>query len=289
MPLSSMTGFGQAELSTPSGTYRVEIRSTNNRFLDIQTRIPHSFNSVESDIKKLVSSNLARGSVIINIFWSRENESLGWNRSAVENYMSIFNEIKKNYKLKDEITLSNLLTISDFIQREPGKFDDRIIWRNLKRAIVTALEDLIRFREKEASYIISDLKKTVKSLSKTLYAIERRSPVRLKHITSEFREKIENLAGKRVDPSRLSFEVAMMADRYDISEECTRLHAHIEKMNSDFNSNGPAGKRLGFLLQEMNREANTIASKANDTKISQLSVILKENIEKIREQVLNIE
>ncbi len=290
MPLSSMTGFGQAEVSSPSGTYHVEIRGVNNRFLEIQTRMPRSFSNLEQKIKKLLSNKIARGSIAVNIFWNHEEQDgkLVWDKAAVNNYMAIFHEIQKQYNLKGEISLSNLFSFSDFIKKETTEFSDNTIWNHLKPALETALNTFLASRRKEAAYIVSDLKKMVKSILNSLDKIERRAPVRLKKYKVDIKKKIENLAGRNMDPSRLAIEIVLMADKQDIAEECTRLRAHIEKLKGDFNSSDTAGKRMGFILQEMNREANTIASKANDIKISHYSVALKENIEKIREQVLNI-
>ena len=291
MPLSSMTGFGQAEVSAPSGTYHVEIRSVNNRFLEIQTRMPRSFSSLEQKIKKLLSNKIARGSIAVNIVWNHGEQDgvLIWDKAAVNSYITIFREIQKQYKLKQEVSLSNLLAFSDFVKKETAEFNDNTIWSHLKPVLETALKDFLASRKREGAYIISDLRKMVKSLSENLNKVERRAPVRLRKYTTDLKKKIRNFVGRNMDPSRLAIEIALMADKQDIAEECTRLHAHIEKLKADFNSSEPAGKRLGFILQEMNREANTIASKANDIKISHLSVALKENIEKIREQVLNIE
>ena len=291
MPLSSMTGFGQAEVSTPSGTYRVEIRSVNNRFLEIQTRMPRSFSNLEQKIKKLLTDKVARGSIAVNIVWNHGEQDgvLKWDKSAVNSYITIFREIQKQYNLKQEVSLSNLLAFSDFIKKETPEFNDTTIWNHLKSALEAALKDFLASRRREAAYIVSDLRKLVKSLSENLKKVERRAPTRLKKYTTDTKKKIRNLVGRNMDPSRLAIEIALMADKQDIAEECTRLHAHIEKLKTNFNCSEPAGKRLGFILQEMNREANTIASKANDIKISHLSVSLKENIEKIREQVLNIE
>jgi len=291
MPLSSMTGFGQAEVSTPSGTYQVEIRSVNNRFLEIQTRMPRSFSNLEQKIKKLLSTKIARGSISVNIFWNHEEQDgkLVWDKEAVNNYMAIFNEIRRKHKLKEEVSLSNLLSFSDFIKRETAEFDENTIWSHLKPALEAALDTFLASRRNEAVYIIKDLQKMVKNIVSSLDKIERRAPVRLKKYTEDIKKKIENLVGRNMDPARLSIEIALMADKQDIAEECTRLRAHIEKLKGDFMCNESAGKRMGFILQEMNREANTIASKANDITISHHSVALKENIEKIREQVLNIE
>ncbi|MGD9202728.1 MAG: DUF1732 domain-containing protein, partial [Chitinispirillia bacterium] len=144
--------------------------------------------------------------------------------------------------------------------------------------------------QKEARFIISNLKKIIRTIGRTVELIEKRAPVRLKKFTAEINKKTKKIIdSKSLDQSRIALEISIMADKLDISEECTRMRAHLRKMTDDFEGDGPIGKKLGFLLQEMNREANTIASKANDTKISHYSVVLKENIEKIREQILNIE
>ena len=291
MPLSSMTGFGQAEVSAPSGTYHVEIRSVNNRFLEIQTRMPRSFSNLEQKIKKLLSDKVARGSIAVYIVWKHGEKAdvLKWDKTAVNSYITIFREIKKQYNLKQEVNLSNLLAFSDFIKKETAEYNDDTIWGHLKPALQAALKDFLASRKREGAYIVSDLRKMVKSISENLIKVERRAPVRLKKYTTDLKKKIKNFVGRDMDPSRMAMEIALIADKQDIAEECTRLAAHIEKLQANFNSSEPAGKRFGFILQEMNREANTIGSKANDIKISHLSVALKESIEKIREQVMNIE
>ncbi len=286
-----MTGFGQAEVSTPSGDYHVEIRGVNGRFLDIQIRMPKNLLNLETKIKSEVSSVVARGSVTVNISWSyAENDwKLVWDKNSVDDYIEIFKEINSRYNLKGEITIANLLAFSDFIKKEPVTYADTTIWKHLKPALQSALEDFNASRRKEGAYIVSDLKKIVKHITRIVSNIERRAPLRFKRYIAELKHRVEQLAGKSVDQSRLAVEVALLADKLDISEECTRLRAHINSVQLNLNTSEPVGKRLGFILQEMNREANTIASKANDPKISHWSVILKENIEKIREQVLNIE
>ncbi len=291
MPLSSMTGFGQAELLTPSGDYHIEIRGVNGRYLDIQTRMPRSFLNLEAKIKNVVSSQIARGSVTVNISWNyaESDGKLVWDKDTVDNYMTIFKDIRKHYKLKNEVSLANLLSFSDFIKKETVEYTDITIWRHLKPVLEQALQDFSTSRKKEAAYIVSDLKKVVKLLIKAVNSIEQRAPVRLKKYTVELKKRVEQLADKAMDPSRLAIEVAVLADKLDIAEECTRLRAHIESVQANLESGDPVGKRIGFILQEMNREANTIASKANDTKISHWAVVLKENVEKIREQMLNIE
>lgn len=290
MALSSMTGFGQAEQATPSGTFRVEIRSVNNRYLELQIRSPRLLSGLESRIKKLVSDEITRGSVTVSISLNNgESNAIGWDEKLVDGYIHILKEIQKRYNFKEEISLSHLLPFTDVIGKQTDVVDDDTLWKHLKPVCAAALIDFSKSRQKEAAYIVADLKKMLKEIAKTLNKIEHQAPVRLRNYRETLKKKVTEIAGEKYDPMRIAMEIALMADKLDIAEECTRLRAHIEKLEEDLTGDEPAGKRLGFLLQEMNREANTIGSKANDIRISHWSVELKENIEKIREQTSNIE
>ncbi len=291
MPVKSMTGFGQAEESTPSGNYRVEIRGVNNRFLDIQMRLPRSFATLEAQIKKLLSDSVSRGSVTFVMNWDRESAegALTWDRDKVAQYVRIFNEIRDTHNLAGEVSLGNLIGFSDFIKTETVSHDDKTLWRHIKPVCEAAIENFQHSREREGGYLHKDLQKMLKALQADLKKIERLAPKRAKKYAADLKERIQQISDGVVDEQRLAVEVALMADRLDISEECARLHAHIGKFSETLDGQEPMGKRMGFILQEMNREANTIGAKANDTDIAHLSVALKEIIEKVREQIQNIE
>jgi uncharacterized protein (TIGR00255 family) len=293
MPVRSMTGYGQAEARTPSGQYRVEIRAVNNRFLDIQLRVPKSFSCLEQKIKEQITDTISRGSISLFIGCDKENgeSRLFWDKTVVENYINIFREIQKHARLSGDITLSDLLHFSDFIKSESTKCDEKTLWKHFKPVLTDALKDFQASRETEGNHIVKDLKKTLENVSRLLKEVEARAPERIKDYTITMKERIKQLLSmpSQPDEQRIAMEIAIMADKMDISEECTRLRAHITACVKDFSSAEPVGKRMNFLLQEMNREANTIGSKANDAAISHLSVTLKENIEKIREQIQNIE
>ncbi len=291
MPLRSMTGFGLAEASTPSGDYRIEIRGVNNRFLDVQLRQPRFVNNLEQQIRKEIQAFVSRGSLSVIISCDREEESkkLSYDRQMVDQYVRILREIRDVHKLAGDLSLDDLVNFTDIIKADVDTFDDELVWKHVRPVLVTALEAFQKTREKEALFILKDLKKTLQNIEKNLKLIEKRAPARLKEFAVSLKERIAKLAAAEPDPARLALEIAVLADRLDISEECTRLRAHIEKFGEDLVADEPIGKRLGFLLQEMNREANTIGSKANDTEIAHLSVTLKEDIEKIREQIQNIE
>jgi uncharacterized protein (TIGR00255 family) len=294
MPVRSMTGFGLADVLTPSGTYRVEIRGVNNRFMDLQLRQPRYFANLEQKIKKEIGESISRGSISVYITSDRENEAgkLTWDEEAVANYLRIFREIKKANKLAGDITLSDLLRFSDFIKTTTIKCDDKTLWKHFSPALDAALENYQKSREIEGAAIIKDLKKSIAEMLSLLTKIEHQAPERIDTYAKELTKRIEKLLSEMregPDEQRLATEVAFMADRLDISEEIQRLKTHISAFTKDFQSSEPIGKRMGFLLQEMNREANTIGSKSNDTVISHLAIKLKEYIEKIREQIQNIE
>jgi uncharacterized protein (TIGR00255 family) len=291
MPLRSMTGFGRAQQSTVSGTYRVEIRGVNNRYLDIQIRTPRPFFNLEQRIKKTLSDRISRGSLAAAILWDKEAEQtrLTWDKPKVAAYVGILEEMRAAFGLSGGPTLENVLTLSDVVKTEAVEYDEEALWRHVKPVLLTAVADFQKAREGEGAYIAADLRKMLKILSAALGRIEKRAPARQKSCHEALSRKVAYLAGGAVEPQRLATEIAIMADRLDISEECTRLRAHIEKFAADIEADKPAGKRMTFILQEMNREANTIASKANDTSIAHHSVLLKEVIEKMREQVQNIE
>jgi uncharacterized protein (TIGR00255 family) len=286
-----MTGFGLAEGTAPSGSYRVEIRGVNNRFLELQVRQPRFVNNLEQQIRKEVTSTISRGSLTIVITCDRDEsgQKLSWDQKTVENYIGIFRDIKTRFALEGEVTLSHLLNFNDIVKADTAVFDDETIWKHIRPVLTKALEAFQGTREKEAAFIVKDLKLTLKGIERNLKLIEKRAPQRLVEYAKSLKERVAKLVATEPDQGRIALEIAVMADRLDIAEECTRLRAHLAKFGEDFESDEPAGKRLGFLLQEMNREANTIGSKANDTEISHLSVKLKEDIEKIREQIQNIE
>lgn len=291
MPIRSMTGFGLAEGPTASGTYRIEIRGVNNRFLEMQVRQPRFVNNLEQKIRKEIANAVSRGSIQVSISCDRESEGLKltWDEAAVGNYMTIFREITQKFSLRDEVSLSNLLQFSDFIKAENIEYNEEEIWGHLSPIVAQAIAAFQLSREAEGAYIIDELKKVLDEIAEALGMVESRAHSRIDEYATALRERVRKLIEDPPDPQRMTTEIAICADRLDISEECTRLRAHVAKFKEDFSADGPVGKRMGFLLQEMNREANTIGSKANDTDIAHLSVKLKEKIEKIREQIQNIE
>jgi uncharacterized protein (TIGR00255 family) len=286
-----MTGFGLAENSAPSGTYRVELRAVNNRYQEIQIRQPKFTANLEPRIKKEIASVICRGSINVLITCDREAENgrLSWDKPVVDNYVRVLTEVKESYNLGGEIRLNDLLRFGDFIKSESVNYSDDTLWKHLRPSLCGAIKAFQESREAEGAALVKELKKILKEITKTLQQIEKRAPERVAEYSASLTGRVEKLLANPPEPQRIATEIALMAERLDISEEITRLRAHIEKFSENFELDEQVGKRMGFLLQEMNREANTIGSKANDTKIAHWAVSLKENIEKIREQIQNIE
>jgi uncharacterized protein (TIGR00255 family) len=286
-----MTGFGLAENTAPSGTYRVELRAVNNRYQEIQIRQPKFTANLESKIKKEITSTISRGSINVMITCDRETENgrLSWDKASVDSYVRILSEVKDAYNLGGEIRLNDIMRFGDFIKSESASYSEDTLWKHLRPALTGAIKAFQESREAEGAALVKELKKILKEITKTLQLIEKRAPERVAEYGASLAARIDKLLASPAEPQRIAAEVALMAERLDITEETTRLRAHIEKFSENFELDEQVGKRMGFLLQEMNREANTIGSKANDTKIAHWAVSLKENIEKIREQIQNIE
>lgn len=291
MPPCSMTGFGQAESTTTSGGYSVELRGVNNRFLEIQLRLPKSLAGLEQEIRKIISNRISRGSILVLVSCSNEaaQARLKWDKALVDAHVRVLREMVKVYDLEGGVTLSDLLHLGDFVRSAPAQFSQERVLRGLRPVLDAALDDLVRSRAKEGAHTATDLGKILQSIKRSLARVEKRAPFRAKKYSAELHRRIARLAGPGIDESRMATEIALMADRMDISEECSRLCAHIQELGGTLALGQPVGKRIGFILQEMNREAGTIGSKAGDAKISHYCIALKEDIEKIREQALNLE
>jgi len=289
-----MTGFGQAEATAASGvSYRVEIRGVNNRFLDVQARLPKSLAALEQKVKARVAAELSRGYITLTISGAGTGAEprLTWDRVSVAAYMRIFREVIAEHGLEGGVSLRDLLQFSDFVKAETADVDGEEVWSGLEPVVAAALREFQAARAREGRTTEREVRAALKAMGAALKHIEARAPRRVREYGRALRERVRQLvegtAG--VDETRVATEVALMADRLDIAEECTRLRGHLEAFDATLGGDEAAGKRLGFLLQEMNREANTICSKANDADIGQRGIALKEHIERIREQLQNVE
>ncbi|GAA0176964.1 YicC family protein [Clostridium sediminicola] len=291
----SMTGFGRAispEKSTKGFT--VEIKSVNHRYLDINIRMPRNYMQIENKIRELVKNKLKRGKVDIFISqnsFGKDDYDISFNKNLADNYMACLNEIKNEYDVIDNISVSLLSKFPDVILIEKKEADIAEIWDELKEMINNALDKLLQMRKSEGEKLKEDISQKCDDILTLISFIEEKAPM----VIIEYKKKLvhrinELMEQSEVDEYRIANEVALFADKAAIDEEVVRLKSHILQINKTLAiENEPIGRKLDFIIQEMNREANTIASKSSDLDIVNSSINLKNLIEKMREQVQNLE
>jgi uncharacterized protein (TIGR00255 family) len=289
-----MTGFGRATLETENGrNFNIEIKSINHRYLDINVKMPRSILSLEEKIRKYIGEKLNRGKVDIFITYSNTSSSeqiVKLNTNLCDSYYSCLKEIKERYNLKDEINLSLLTNFQDIINIGENSENLDEVWEGLKQTLEKAMYILTEMRAFEGEKLKNDMQLKCDSIKGYVLEIEKRAPMLVAVYKEKLRSRLqESLNDLKVDENRLLIEIALYADKSCIDEEITRLKSHINQLTNCFNLNEPIGRKLDFIIQEMNREANTIASKSVDLEVSNLALNIKGEIEKLREQVQNIE
>lgn len=292
--LRSMTGFGRSEKHENSVSYKVEARSVNSRFIEINTRIPKTLAILEQPVKKLVKNHCSRGSFDITITLERNNGSavdqdVKPNIPLVSQYVDALNQIKNQFKLSGEVDINSIVSLRDVIKYEPIEVSSPA-----NEAILTTVEEaltaLIRMRDEEGKNLQEDIIDRINAMEKLSQAIKARQPAILHEYQERLKEKIRLLnQGLDADPARLAQETAIMADRCDVTEEIIRLGSHFQQFKSLMEEKESQGRKLEFITQEINRETNTIGSKTNDSQVSQWVIEMKCTLEKIREQLQNIE
>jgi len=292
--VASMTGFGRAEVNKDGITVRTEVRSVNSRYLDLTLRLPRNFSQREKEMKDIVRTFLNRGN--LNITVKVEHDSNGVvplkvNKSAAKSYYKLLNEIRKSVKLREQVKLEHLLTFSEVLEPVDEEETDETEWELVQESVRMALESLNAMRVQEGSELAADLEKRIRWMDETLNEVEKLSKERIPEERNNLQERIAELVADKftIDQNRLELEIALLVDKLDITEECVRYRSHNKYFLEALNKNEAAGRKLNFLVQEMNREANTIGSKSSDATIAHLIVGLKEELEKIREQLQNIE
>uniref|UniRef100_A0A7C6EFR8 YicC family protein n=1 Tax=candidate division WOR-3 bacterium TaxID=2052148 RepID=A0A7C6EFR8_UNCW3 len=288
----SMTGIGRAsgEIKNPPIKFDVEIRSYNHRFLDISLKLPSSFSPFEDEIKKALQENICRGHIVVVI--QQDREILG-NRFEVDKelldaYLTVAREIKKKYKVTGSININTLLAIPGLIRISQNQTDTKMIFKGFKPIFNRALKELLMAKEKEGEHTKQEILKILGDIDREVEEIKKLIPERNEYYKKHLNELIKEI-NENIDRSRLYQEMLYIADRTDVAEEYARLLGHIRVFKDALENEKYPGRRLNFLLQEMQREANTLSVKANYLKISASVVNIKEAIEKIREQVQNIE
>ncbi len=287
-----MTGFGKAEDSNEDLSVSVEIKSLNNRFFEVSCKLPRELYSREFQIRDVLKSRISRGSLTIHIIFERTAAALPFSideNAAAEAYKSL-NSVRKRLKLKPVVTMDNILQFSNYFQKKEEVDITADEWSFLGKTIRKALTSLDRTRRNEGKQLEKDISFRLKNISQMLEKVEKLSMKRIPEERERLRQRISQLFDSdEIDEQRLQMEMVILADKLDVSEECVRLRSHLKFFNDILKTDDPSGRKITFLLQEMNREANTIGSKVNDASISQIVVNIKEEIERIREQAQNIE
>lgn len=297
MMIQSMTGFGSSEGKYNGINYKVEIKSVNQRYCDINIRFPDALARLEPVVRNTISNTFARGKFEINLIQA-DNTSEGAlpviNKSAINQYHAVLRELSKElnitFKIDNNLSLSDLQVLMDKIIIKKMNLSDRKSDDFLIKLVKQSMEDLKKMRIKEGQLICRDIKKRITIIEAMIKKIERLIPQAINNMKKHYLEKIKELAGAvTLNMDRIHQEIAMMAERMDIEEEIVRLGSHITQLNEKLVKGGVVGRGLDFLLQEVNREINTIGSKSSDIKISQIVIDMKSEVERIREQVQNIE
>lgn len=291
--INSMTGFGRAETSEGKRKFTVELKSVNHRYLDLNIKMPKQLNPLEGEIRNLLKDQIGRGKVDVYITCEKdaqEDVSLKYNASLAASYLTYLNAMAEEFHLENDIRVSTLSRYPDvFVMEEPAA-DEEELWNGLKEALLGACRQFMAARAAEGEHLKADLLDKLGELFSDVEFIETRSPEIMREYRRRLEEKVQELLGDRqLDDARIATEVTIYADKVCVDEETVRLKSHILSMKEALEKGGPIGRKLDFIAQEMNREANTILSKANNIEISDVGINLKTGIEKIREQIQNIE
>jgi len=288
-----MTGYGTYEKRDENFYFKVEMKSVNNRYLDINTRLPKTLLYMEEDIKSLIKQKINRGKVDVFISFeilNSEETEIDVDYTLLQKYINISEELKSKYNIKNDLTFSKVLNINDVFRPLKIDIDEDLVKNKLSEVVKEATNNLYKMREFEGEKIKVDLIKKLEDISKIIEFINSRSNITLEENEKKLRERVTNyLDSNEIEENRILTEVAIMLDKLSIDEEITRLKIHLKNFNVIINSKDIMGRKLDFLIQEINREANTIGSKSNDIEISSSVVELKSEIEKLREQVQNLE
>lgn len=291
--LKSMTGFGRGEGETSLGKVSVESRSVNHRYCDINIKLPKRLASFETRIKEMIRSEVSRGRIDIVLRLDQTGEGriqFNVDLSLAQEYVQALMTLKEKLHLKDDITLELLAGAKDLITAKEELEDPEPYWKEIVPILKQSFKKMDDMKRVEGGALAKDLQQRLGQIGRQLEGIKNQFPARLKAYQNRLRERIQSLLGGiEVDPSRFQQEVALMAERTDITEEIIRAESHLAQFAAMLEGEDPVGRKMDFLLQEIHREVNTVSSKANDAEISQKVVDIKSELEKIREQVQNIE
>ena len=289
--MRSMTGYGRGSAQIDGRQMTVELKSVNHRFLDVAFRMPRSLSFLEEEARRVLGERLARGHVDVYISYQnlREDARTVLVDPAMLAHKKALEEIARLSGARLDVTALELSQLADVVSVQEAEEDREAVTALLRAAMEPALRELLAMREREGAAMAADLARRGQTIARALEAIERRAPETVAEYHAKLRERVSALLEAPVDEERLAAEVALMADRSDISEEIARLKSHIAQLGELLAAAEPVGRKLDFLVQEFNREANTISSKSQDIPITRAALEMKSEIEKLREQLQNVE
>lgn len=290
--IKSMTGFGRYEYQTGSKKFTVELKGVNHRYLDVNIRMPKKFNFFETAIRTLLKQYALRGKVDIFITYEDNSESqaaLKYNETLAAEYMRYFKQMEESFGIDNDIRVFTLAHCPEVLTMEEKPDDEDALWSGLKMALEGAFAQFVETRTTEGENLKKDILNKLSGMETLVGHVEERSPQIVEEYRKKLEDKIHELLEMPVDENRMAAEVILYADKICTDEETVRLKSHISHMRDTLEETEGIGRKLDFIAQEMNREANTILSKANDLEVSNYAIGLKTEIEKIREQIQNIE
>ena len=291
--LKSMTGYGRQETIANGKKIQVEIKSVNHRFSDYNIKVPRHLGFLEDKVRQYISQNITRGKIDVFVTvesYDEADKDIMLNAELAKNYIEVLRELRDKFNLRDDISVSSVARYGDIFKTERKEEDEDALWEMVKSVASDALEAFIAMRTREGERIEKDLRERIAYMGELAKKVDERSP----QTVAEYKEKLyakikEILEDREIDEARVLTEVAIFADKVAVNEETVRLSSHFDEFYQILDSGEPAGRKLDFLIQEINREVNTIGSKASDIEIAKIVVTLKGEIEKLREQIQNIE
>ena len=291
--IKSMTGYGRYEHMDENRKIVIDIRSVNHRYADVSVKVPRSYGYLEDKIRETVLSELSRGKVEVFVYienYTHEDKVITLDHVLSENYYNVLKELKETYNLRNDISISDLSRFSDIFVTRSKEEDQDTVWELVSSCLKEALADFVAYRLREGARLKENLVERAKAIQALIAQVEARTPQIVEEYAKRLKERMIELLGNfNVDESRLLTEVGVMADKVCIDEELVRLKSHFVELEKILALSEPVGRKLDFLVQEINRETNTIGSKANDFDVAKTVVDIKSEIEKLREQIQNIE
>jgi uncharacterized protein (TIGR00255 family) len=291
--IRSMTGYGAAEQATDAGRLSAEIRSVNHRYCEISLRLPRSITGLEGPVRTLLGERIARGKVSLHVSWEgyeEEGGRLRVNHDVARQYLGALIELKSKYDLAGEATIQSVAGLPDVFRWERAAVDQERLWVVVRQVVEAAVDAMTTMKRREGEALEREFELRLQRIDAFVAVAEKRAPLRPAEAKEKMLARLRPLLdGVDVDPVRLAQEVAFLAEKLDCTEECVRLRAHLDQFRRLFRDPELAGRKLNFLLQEMNREVNTLGSKGNDPALAEVVIELKDEVEKLREQVQNVE